>query len=656
MKLGGGKEWFTAAELAELAAPGLPTTKRKINERAAKECWALRTAQDGSPLARPREGVRGGGLEYHLLALPASCRPALLKHGIRTVADVRPAAELRNAERWRWFDRQSESVRADATARLKVIDAVQLLQDAGMTATAAIATIAGREGVSIATINNWRALVKGVPAADRLPWLAPHRVGGGKEVDIDPEAWRLLKSDYLRKSKPPFSACYDRVKREYCEPRGLSLPSERTLRRKLEREVDGRVIVFEREGSEALRQTLLPTKRSRADLHALQAVNIDGHKWDVFVRWPDGHVGRPIMVGIQDIYSGKFLAWSVGRTESAVETRLAFAHLFERYGIPERVLMDNGRAFASKWISGGAKSRFRFKIRPEEPLGLLTALDIKIDWAKPYRGQSKPIERMFRDFCSSIAKHPAFEGAYTGNKPDAKPENYGTKAIPFDRFMEVIEAGFAAHNSKPGRKTEACGGVKSFDEAFADSIAISPVKVANAEQLRMALLTADDRPTDRRTGAITMFDNRYWTEELGAIAGDKVTVRFDPDDLHAPIHVYSREGAFICTAPVQEAAGFYDVDAAKRRARLEKDYKRKIKDLAAAEELLDADRVAALYDAPLAAEPPKPKIVRPTRVRGHTAAALKVTAQAVPSAASEAAQSTVLHQLAAGARRLRVVD
>ncbi len=655
MKLGGGKEWFTAAELAELELPGLPASKRKINERAAKECWALRTAQDGSPLARPRERVRGGGLEYHLLALPASCRPALVKHGIRTVADVRPAAELRNADRWSWFSKQTETVREDAKARLAVIDAVQLLQDAGMTATAAIATIAAREGVSIATINNWRGLVKGVPAGDRLPWLAPHRVGGGKEVDIDPEAWRLLKSDYLRKSKPPFSACYDRVKREYCEPRGLSLPSERTLRRKLEREVDGRVIVFEREGAEALRQTLPPTPRSVADLHALQAVNIDGHKWDVFVRWPDGHVGRPIMVGIQDIYSRKFLAWSVGRTESAVETRLAFAHLFERYGIPERVLMDNGRAFASKWISGGAKSRFRFKIRPEEPLGLLTALEIKIDWAKPYRGQSKPIERMFRDFCSSIAKHPAFEGAYTGNKPDAKPENYGSRAIPLERFMEVIEAGFAAHNSKPGRDTEACGGVKSFDEAFADSVAISPIRIANDEQMRMALLTADDRPTDRRTGAISMFGNSYWTEALNAVAGSKVTVRFNPDDLHAPIHVYSRQGEFICSAPVWESAGFFDVDSAKRRARLEREYTRSIKAKAEAEQKLDADRTAALYTPAVAVAPPKPKIVRPTRVRGHTATALKVTSQAQPSEASMAAQETVISQLAAGARRLRSV-
>lgn len=657
MKLGGGKEWFTAAELAELKLPGLPGSDRKVRARATKEQWSLHTFPDGSPMARMRAGVRGGGLEYHLLALPPACRSALLKHGIKAVADVADRPENRSAGMWRWFDGQSERVRTEAKRRLAILDAVQLCRDAGMTATAAVATIAGRESVSPATIWAWNDLVKGVAAGDRLPFLAPRRSGGGKSVEIDEGAWQLLKSDYLRPSKPPFSACYDRVKLEYADPRGIVLPSERTLRRKMEREVPRSVTVLQREGTEALRQTLLPELRSVADLHALQAVNIDGHKWDVWVKWPGVEKPvRPVMIGIQDIYSRKFLSWSIGLTESVVETRLALARLFEKYGIPERLVMDNGRAFASKLIAGGQR-RFRCpKLRfDEEPLGILTMLDVKVDTTKPYSGRSKPIERAFRDFCDRIAKHPAFEGAYTGNRPDAKPENYQSRAIPLDRFVEVVEAGIAAHNAKEGRDTEACRGELSFDQAFAESYAAAPIRIATPEQRRMALLAAEDRPTDRKTGAITMFGNRYWTEELGEIAGDKVTVRFDPDDLHAPIHVYSHDGKFIVTAPVQEADGFFDIAAKNRRGRLERDFKRKVKDLAEAEQLLDADRVAALYEAPATAETPSPKIVRPVRVRSNTAVALKRTSQAALRADQEAAQQNVLNQLAAGVRRLRAV-
>src|SRR3546814_1666061 len=61
------------SELADLALAGLPKSKRKVNERAQEECWALKVNDDGLPLARPRKG-RGGGLEYHVSLLPAVAR------------------------------------------------------------------------------------------------------------------------------------------------------------------------------------------------------------------------------------------------------------------------------------------------------------------------------------------------------------------------------------------------------------------------------------------------------------------------------------------------------------------------------------------------------------------------------------------------------
>jgi putative transposase len=142
-----------------------------------------------------------------------------------------------------------------------------------------------------------------------------------------------------------------------------------------------------------------------------------------------------------------------------VLTRLAFADLFSKWGIPAGCLLDNGRAFASKWITGGAKTRFRFKIREEEPTGILTALGVRIHWATPYRGQSKPIERAFRDLCDTIASHPAVHGAYTGNHIDAKPENYGIAGgSDRDVFVELVSRGIAAHNARPGRRTETARG------------------------------------------------------------------------------------------------------------------------------------------------------------------------------------------------------
>ncbi|MGR3723940.1 transposase domain-containing protein [Abyssibius alkaniclasticus] len=55
---------------------------------------------------------------------------------------------------------------------------------------------------------------------------------------------------------------------------------------------------------------------------------------------------------IADIYSNKFLAYRIDKSESATAVRLAFYDLFRDWGIPDWALLDNGRAFASKQITG----------------------------------------------------------------------------------------------------------------------------------------------------------------------------------------------------------------------------------------------------------------------------------------------------------------
>lgn len=58
------KDWLTAQEIAAEGLPGLPTTKRGINELAMREGWNFDVFR-----ARQRAG-RGGGMEYHIGILP----------------------------------------------------------------------------------------------------------------------------------------------------------------------------------------------------------------------------------------------------------------------------------------------------------------------------------------------------------------------------------------------------------------------------------------------------------------------------------------------------------------------------------------------------------------------------------------------------------
>jgi putative transposase len=650
------KLWFTANELAELQLSGLPKDKRSINRLADKERWSIAVDGNGAPLARRHTG-QGGGFEYHVELLPASARADLARLGVTSGdASTTDAAQPGEASQlWAWLATQPETVRSEAQRRTGILARIDLFTGSGMNVSAAVNAVAASEDISPQTLWNWRKLVKGAPHADRLPLLAPRRSGGGIEAEIDPEAWQELLSDYLRLSQPSFSSCYERAK-ERAAAHGKTLPHSRTLWRKVQREVPAQVIVMRREGEEALRKMLPPQIRSVADLHAMELVNIDGHRCDVFVRWPDGRIIRPTMVAIQDVYSRKFLSWRIAESEDMGTARLVFADLFQQWGIPKGLLSDNGRAFASKWLTGGAKTRFRFKIRDEDPIGILVALGVNIHWAKPYRGQSKPIERGFRDFCDAIAKHPAFEGAYTGNRPDAKPENYGSKAVDYDTFLRVWNDGVAAHNRKLGRRSEMAGGRDSFDQVFEKSYARSAIGKATEEQLRLALYAADHKRADPKTGAISLEGNRYWSQELSMIRGEQVTVRFDPENLHSPIHVYDQSGRFIATVPLWEATGFLDMAAAKKRQRLERNWKKSTKQAAQDFDLLTADElVARMPDYDGDETTPQPGAARLVRHRGQTVAQLKTVSQAAEKPLSAPAEATI-DRIARAAERLRIVE
>lgn len=584
------QEWFTTAEIAAQNLPTMPSSRQGCERLAIDSEWRERANLAGSPLARRRKGY-GGGWEYHYTVLPPRAVAALAARGIVT-DDIGSGPKDRD-QRWAFFDALPETAKAEARRRADAIAQVEAIMRAGTTKQAAVAEVCGKQGVSPATIYNWFKMVEGLKKAERLPALAPKYRGRSKRTPLPEEAFDALKADYLRLSQPSFESCYDRLKR-IADEKGWTLPCSRTLRRRLEAEVPPEVIVLKRAGREAL-DALYPTqKRDRSHFHALEAVNADGHIWDVWVKWPgEAKPIRPVMVAIQDLHSNKIVGWRVGISENKELVRLAFADVFENFGIPDKAWLDNGRAFASKYLTGGTPNRFRFKVKDEEPVGVLTALGVEIHWTRPYSGRSKPIERAFRDMCDRIARHPAFEGAWSGNRPDAKPENYQSRAIDKDQFLAVLEQEIAHHNAKTGRKTGVCGGVKSFDQAFDESYANAAIRTATEAQLRQCLLAAENVTADRKTGMVRVLGNHYWCEALGAVRGQKTIVRFDPDDLSRAVHVYRSDGSFVATADLWDAAGFDSAADAQDHSRKVAAYRNAKRKLAEAEVRLTPAEVAA---------------------------------------------------------------
>lgn len=609
------QEWFSPAEIAELKLPGTPGTKMGVNALADRNGWRDAVTVNNDPLARKRKG-RGGGWEYHWSLLPIPAQTALQKREIARKKAEAPKANERGSTAarvdWEWFEALPETRKKKAHDRFAVLDAICTLQRGALSKDQAVCIISGQQKIGASTIYNWFKLVEGLDRKDWLPALCPRHAGRTKTVPCDPLAWECLKTDFLRLEKPPFSACYLRLETA-AQENGWSIPAARTLERRLESEIPAPVRVLLREGSEKLKMMYPPQVRDRTEFHALEAVNVDGHKWDVWVEFPDGEICRPIMIAIQDLYSNKCLAWRVDKSENSDLVRLAFSDLFRFYGIPDHAWLDNGRGFAAKCISGGTPNRFRFKVKPEEPSGILTALGINIHWTTPYSGQSKPIERMFRDFCNHIAKHPKFAGAYTGNKPDAKPENYRSKAIPLDEFLKVVGEGIRVHNARPKRNTRVCGRVRSFDQAFDASYANSVIRKAGPEQLRMCLLAAEQIRTDQRSGRIELMGNFYWDECLHEHMGKPIMVRFDPDFLHDTVYAYRLDGSFIGEVGLWEASGFADRNAAREHGRKRRSFINLTKKAAEIERTLSLEEymnlLPELDDAELTPQPAAVRMV-----------------------------------------------
>jgi putative transposase len=595
--------WWSAEELAGAGLPDLPGTKRGINIQADRLGWKA-----VADCAKRKPG-RGGGWLYHWSVLPQAARRKLLADAAEA-----PSPKQSRGEAWASFDALPEAARAKAADRLRALDLIDTLYSNGASHVQAVAEAARQAGASSRSIYNWLEMVEGVAREDRLAFLAPRHRAAKRADRKAPAAeafLEFLKGFYLRLEQPTFSQSY-RATCKKAAAEGWDTLTEKTARRRLEAGVPRVTRVFAREGERGLMRCFPAQIRDRSGLSAMEGVNADCHKIDIFVKWPDGTVNRPQIVAFQDLYSGKILSWRVDHDPNKVMVMAAFGELVETWGIPRHCLFDNGHEFANKWMTAGTPTRFRFKVREEDPLGVLPLLGIQIHWATPAHGQAKPIERAFRDLASDVAKDPRFAGAYVGNRPDAKPENYGSRAVPVDKFLEVLAEGIAEHNAREGRLSPTARG-RSFDATFAKSYEAAPVRKATDEQRSLWMMGQHEGRLARDSGQFRLHGNFYHSDWMSQRAGEKVIARFNPEDLHQGLHIYDLQGAFLGFAECRQKVGFFDLSGAREEARRKRRLKKAEQELLDAHRALDADQVAEGLDqiAPSAPAALESKIVAP---------------------------------------------
>lgn len=561
-------EWRTVVEWTELGLPDLPSAPDKLRARADRESWERRV----------RKG-RGGGFEYHYRSLPPAAQAEYVLRHAPKPAPAKKAKRSSGYDQEQLWERHTQATakcREEAQRRHDILLAVEKLRGPGFGKMDAIKAVAPQAGVDQATIRRWYDLVKNVERQHWLAALTPRWAGLVEpKAEIDQRARDWYLTHYLSRRQPTHAETYRRLE-EIAKAEGWAIPSARTMIRMVEREVEPHALVLAREGEEAWARLQVRVHRDRSVYAAGEAISGDGLKFDtLWVRFPDGEIINTATAWLyQDIRTGKVLARRLGKTENTDIFRLATYDL-TAVCAPKIIQIDNTSAASNKVMTAGS-SRYRFKNNEHDGLGLLPALGIDVHRTKPSRVESnpgaKPIERAFGigGIHSKVATHPRFAGRGYSK----------TTAIGSDELQEVLDHEIARHNAQPKRRTDACRGILSFDEAWEEATRSITFRKFTERQRNMLLMSREPVRIDHtgvvaiKAGQSSYGKNRYWSHGTAKLAEQRVVALFDPDNLHAGIHVYSLTGEYLCAAEHQPGVAFNDTRKARELSKFRRQAKK----------------------------------------------------------------------------------
>ena len=499
----------------------------------------------------------------------------------------------------------TDAQRARGLGRVVACERSDALVAGGMSRAEAD-TLAAREAVesgvlkraSPRSVGHWRALLTAADGDPLEALLDAPRSGRPRKDEWSGAGadtlWTAWKSDYLRLAAPPGTHVHDRLRLDHAEPNDWCLPPVESFLSRTRREFTEFEITLARRGMIAALDLYPHQIRTVDGLEALQIINGDGHKFKLLVRFPTGRIGRPVGWFWQDVRTRYVPSYELGETESADLLRTSLFRLITRWGKPSRVVVDNTLAAAAKWLTGGQRGRKRWKSTKEELQGILALLRIRyrptqVDRNAAERGvgraRAKPIERIFGvgDLAERIEKHPDLEGAYTGRSTEDRPENHRAEPADWETFVRVVEECVRIHCSRGGRRTEIANG-RSLDEIWADEYGRIVAQKLSPAQASILLL-APEPITVNEDGTFALKagrgahipNNRYYHPSLVGRTRQRFVARFNPGDLHGPVHVHTMDGRFVCTAACRHKVGFADTEAARAYERARKQQARAAK-------------------------------------------------------------------------------
>lgn len=358
---------------------------------------------------------------------------------------------------------------------------------------------------------------------------------------IPAPVWDFFLYCWLDENQPTESLCYRKTidwTTEFYPELVCEIPTERSFRRRIERDVKYAIKVLMREGEKAFNDRCAPyIMRMYENLEANDCWIADNHTFDIISL--DGKTKhRLYLTAFTDAKSGVMVGWNITESPCAQSTILALRHGIMRFGIPKCIYVDNGREFLNISFGGkGHRSHKSMEDQPEPP-AILKRLGIEMRNAIVRNAKAKPIERTFRTVKEQFSK--LFEGFCGGTileRPESLKFRIKSGKIPRDYeirdvFDSWIDGEYNCQNYGGSERR-----FKGMSRIDVWNKTITEVRQANPNDLNLMLMSTTRAQKIKRNGVyVTICGEKYWymnPEETIMNLQHEVFVRYDPADLRS---------------------------------------------------------------------------------------------------------------------------
>ena len=335
-------------------------------------------------------------------------------------------------------------------------------------------------------------------------------------------------------------------------------PSQSAFVRRLKKEFAPGVIYFAREGKKKFYDNMgYHIRRDYSDVKAGRVWVGDTRTWDVFVKVPGQE--KPATCYITyfiDMLTYMPMGWHLHIDSPGTENTLrAIRNGIERYGLPEELLVDNGREYRNRDFSGQSRGN---KIVEDEQYAesLASRLGIKMHFAIPRNARAKIIERNFRDIKDHFDRlFNSFKGGTVVEKPEPLKGvlkrgdfvDWDTFKGLADQFISEVFPGIKCNGDHHKGKSRA----ELWNEEI---VKLEPMRRVSKDTLSMLVSRTVTGRIMHMGFHYAQMDTWYWAEWMPVYKGREVTFRYDPEDMRTA-WCYDSEKKLIGECYLQSSVG-----------------------------------------------------------------------------------------------------